>query len=227
MSFGTSWSRPCGGKQLVPGLTVRWITPILWLDRMVYTNWRNQQCQMPRPRHLARLRTRTVPRRQRQGRMALCHRDGGDRRGLSRLPARPARKPRIGHARPAFDRRGTRPGSRHTAAMTHVLAIDQGTSGTKAIVVDPDEGVVDLAEVPVHPKLSPRRRRRAGSRRTVGIGAQRGPPRPRPSRAAHPRDVAGQPGRDGTGLGPGHREAAHRRHRVAGPSRRNALRCSG
>lgn len=33
-----------------------------------------------------------------------------------------------------------------------VLAIDQGTSGTKAIVVDPDEGVVGLAERPVHPQ---------------------------------------------------------------------------
>ena len=33
-----------------------------------------------------------------------------------------------------------------------VLAIDQGTSGTKAVVVDPDHGVVGLAEVPVHPR---------------------------------------------------------------------------
>jgi glycerol kinase len=33
-----------------------------------------------------------------------------------------------------------------------VLAIDQGTSGTKAIVVDPDDGVVGLAEVDVHPR---------------------------------------------------------------------------
>lgn len=33
-----------------------------------------------------------------------------------------------------------------------VLAIDQGTSGTKAIVVDPEQGVVGLAEVPVHPR---------------------------------------------------------------------------
>lgn len=32
-----------------------------------------------------------------------------------------------------------------------VLAIDQGTSGTKAIVVDPSDGIVGLAEVPVHP----------------------------------------------------------------------------
>lgn len=33
-----------------------------------------------------------------------------------------------------------------------VLAIDQGTSGTKAIVVDPTDGVVGVAEVPVHPR---------------------------------------------------------------------------
>jgi len=33
-----------------------------------------------------------------------------------------------------------------------VLAIDQGTSGTKAIVVDPDAGVCGVAEVPVHPR---------------------------------------------------------------------------
>ena len=36
-----------------------------------------------------------------------------------------------------------------------VLAIDQGTSGTKAIVVDPEDGVVGLAEVPVHPRYLP------------------------------------------------------------------------
>ncbi|BBY26034.1 FGGY family carbohydrate kinase [Mycolicibacterium sediminis] len=33
-----------------------------------------------------------------------------------------------------------------------VLAIDQGTSGTKAIVVDPEQGVCGVAEVPVHPR---------------------------------------------------------------------------
>ncbi|WP_019634944.1 FGGY family carbohydrate kinase [Actinomadura atramentaria] len=36
-----------------------------------------------------------------------------------------------------------------------VLAIDQGTSGTKAIVVDPADGVLGLAEVPVHPDYLP------------------------------------------------------------------------
>ena len=33
-----------------------------------------------------------------------------------------------------------------------VLAIDQGTSGTKAIVVDPNDGVCGVAEFPVHPR---------------------------------------------------------------------------
>lgn len=35
--------------------------------------------------------------------------------------------------------------------MTTILAIDQGTSGTKAIVVDPDLGVLTTAEEPVRP----------------------------------------------------------------------------
>jgi glycerol kinase len=33
-----------------------------------------------------------------------------------------------------------------------VLAIDQGTSATKAIVVDPIDGVVGVAEEPIRPK---------------------------------------------------------------------------
>lgn len=36
-----------------------------------------------------------------------------------------------------------------------VLAIDQGTSGTKAIVVDPDAGVVAVAEVSIRPSYLP------------------------------------------------------------------------
>ena len=38
--------------------------------------------------------------------------------------------------------------------MTHVLAIDQGTSGTKAIVVDDTGRVVSIAEVPLRPTYS-------------------------------------------------------------------------
>ena len=36
--------------------------------------------------------------------------------------------------------------------MTFVLAIDQGTSGTKAIVVDADGAVRSLVEVALHPR---------------------------------------------------------------------------
>lgn len=39
--------------------------------------------------------------------------------------------------------------------MTTVLAIDQGTSGTKALVIDEDGEVRGLAEVPVHPNYLP------------------------------------------------------------------------
>ncbi|WP_067176934.1 FGGY family carbohydrate kinase [Microtetraspora niveoalba] len=39
--------------------------------------------------------------------------------------------------------------------MTTVLAIDQGTSGTKAVVVGPDGAVLALAEVPVRPAYLP------------------------------------------------------------------------
>lgn len=38
--------------------------------------------------------------------------------------------------------------------MTTVLAIDQGTSGTKAVVVAADGAVLGLCEVPVHPRYS-------------------------------------------------------------------------
>lgn len=41
------------------------------------------------------------------------------------------------------------------AAAGVVLAIDQGTSGTKALVVDPVDGVLAMAEVAVHPTYLP------------------------------------------------------------------------
>ncbi|GAA3481546.1 FGGY family carbohydrate kinase [Streptomyces yanii] len=39
--------------------------------------------------------------------------------------------------------------------MTAILAIDQGTSGTKAIVVDPEEGTVAIAEETIRPTYLP------------------------------------------------------------------------
>ena len=116
------------------------------------------------------------------------------------------------------------PSARRGRSGVTVLAIDQGTSGTKAIVVDPDDGVIGLAEVAVHPRYLTA----AGSSRTranccdsvLDAGraalAQAG----RPDR----RGGAGQPGRDGAGLGPGHRPAAVAGHRLAGPPRRSRLR---
>ncbi len=41
------------------------------------------------------------------------------------------------------------------AAPDAILAIDQGTSGTKAIVVDPAEGVIGFGEAPVQPTYLP------------------------------------------------------------------------
>ena len=39
--------------------------------------------------------------------------------------------------------------------MTNVLAIDQGTSGTKALVVDGDNNILGLSEHPVRPSYLP------------------------------------------------------------------------
>src|SRR5699024_6283199 len=55
---------------------------------------------------------------------------------------------RPGPARRAVDRRGTRPES----SRMRILAIDQGTSGTKAIVVDETGRVLAIAEEPLHPR---------------------------------------------------------------------------
>jgi glycerol kinase len=46
-------------------------------------------------------------------------------------------------------------GRRHNEAVTHVLAIDQGTSGTKAIVVDDCGRVVSVAEINLRPTYLP------------------------------------------------------------------------
>ena len=87
-----------------------------------------------------------------------------------------------------------------------VLAIDQGTSGTKAIVVD-DAGAVVWRSPRnrVRPSYLRRRRGRAGPRRTVRLGGRRRAPRARRGRRARGRGRAGQPGRDRAGVGPGDR----------------------
>ena len=51
-----------------------------------------------------------------------------------------------------------------------ILAIDQGTSATKAVVFGDDGETLASVEVGRHAACGPRRRRRAGPRATVGIG---------------------------------------------------------
>ena len=99
----------------------------------------------------------------------------------------------------------------------NVLAIDQGTSATKALLVGPGGEVLGRGEVPVrHPQRGGRRRggrpggavRVGGRGRAAGAGRRRGPRRTRwrwPTRA--------RPCWPGTG----DRQAAHPRDRLAGP----------
>ena len=112
--------------------------------------------------------------------------------------------------------------------MSHILAIDQGTTSSRAIVFD------------ATPRASsPRRRRssrstsrsRAGSSTIRTTSGRRSPP-PAAARSsapgigagAHRRDRHHQPARDHAGLGARHRRAARPRHRLAGPAHQRALR---
>jgi sugar (pentulose or hexulose) kinase len=99
--------------------------------------------------------------------------------------------------------------------VTFILAIDQGTSGTKAIVVDESGAVLSLAEVSLQPSY------------LEGGGVEQDPEALFASVVTAGRRAisdAGVPIADGTGLGPGHRPGAVSRDRVAGPTRRGRLR---
>ena len=86
-----------------------------------------------------------------------------------------------------------------------VLAIDQGTSATKAVVFGDDGETVASVEVAVTPRAVRGRRRRAGPRAIVGLGLPLGPPGGGGVRAAAwcGRRLR-QPGRDRAGLGSRH-----------------------
>ena len=58
--------------------------------------------------------------------------------------------------------------------MSCVLAIDQGTSGTKAIVVDDAGTVLAIEEIELHPAISGRGRR-AGAAGAAGVCSRCGP----------------------------------------------------
>ena len=111
--------------------------------------------------------------------------------------------------------------------MTHILAIDQGTTSSRAIVFDERMAVVATAAGGV-PAAFP----------AVGLGRARpGRPLVLDRRGLPRRDRAGgararrdrgdrhhQPARDHAGLGPGDRRAARAGDRLAGPPHQRALR---
>ena len=107
--------------------------------------------------------------------------------------------------------------------MTFILAIDQGTSGTKAIVVDEAAAARSLAEV----ALSPRYLEGGGVEQdpeALFDSVARGrPPCGRRGGGVDHRGGAGQPGRDGAGLGPSDRPTPLGGRRVAGPPRGGGL----
>ena len=104
-----------------------------------------------------------------------------------------------------------------------VLAIDQGTSATKAVVFGDDGETLASVEVAVTPRAVP------------GGGVEQDPEQLWDSVCAAGRDAiarAGgsvtrrrlrQPGRDRAGLGPGHRPSPEQRHLLAGSAGRDDL----
>ena len=104
--------------------------------------------------------------------------------------------------------------------MHHFLAIDQGTSGTKAIVVDEAGQVVSIAEVAVRPEYLAGGGVEQDPEALFDSVVTRGPASVgaggRSGRGGGP----GQPGRDRAGLGPRHRAPADAGGGVAGPAGR-------
>lgn len=85
-----------------------------------------------------------------------------------------------------------------------VLAVDQGTSGTKALVVCPVRGVIGSASAPVRPRYLPGGRVEVDPVTCWTRSSTRGAPHWRRRRAGGG-GGPGQPGRDRARLGPGER----------------------
>ena len=111
--------------------------------------------------------------------------------------------------------------------MSFVLAIDQGTTSSRAIVFRDDISIAAAAqqEFPAaFPGLGLGRARARGhldlDPRRLPRGAEEGGPH----RQGHRRDRHHQPARDHRGVGPRHRAGRAPRHRLAGPPHRRCLR---
>ena len=111
-----------------------------------------------------------------------------------------------------------------------VLAIDQGTSSTKALVVGDDRRSSSEAEVAVHPVAGDDGSVEIDPEAAVALGGRSRTRRARAdgsSRRARHRGRPREPGRDRAGVGPGHRAAALARARLAGPARGVGVRAPG
>ena len=128
------------------------------------------------------------------------------------------------HGADALSRAGGPGRGRYPGRAVNILAIDQGTSATKALVLGPGNEVLGSAEEPVHPASTPdggvEQDPEELYRSVLGAGTRA----LAAARAPVARDGAGQPGRDRAGLGPPLRTGADPGHRLAGSAVRGHLR---
>ena len=108
--------------------------------------------------------------------------------------------------------------------MTTVLAIDQGTSGTKAIVVDPQGRIQGLAEQALKPVYLPDGGVEQDPIQLLNSVLDAGRAAGGASGHADRHRHLGEPGGERPCLGFRDRPAALARHRLAGPPLRGTLR---
>ncbi len=100
----------------------------------------------------------------------------------------------------------------------NVLAVDQGTSATKALVIGDDGRVLGAAECPVHPSAPGDGAVEQDPGELLASVVAAGRAGARPGGGGGPRRRPRQPGGDGPRLGPRDRGAADHRVVLAGPA---------
>ena len=108
----------------------------------------------------------------------------------------------------------------------NILAIDQGTSATKALLIGPGHEVLGRAEVPVRTTAVGGDGVEADPEELWRSVASAGAQALAAARRPGGRGRAGQPGRDRARLGQGDREAAEPGDRLAGPPLGRRLRAA-
>ncbi len=111
--------------------------------------------------------------------------------------------------------------------MAYILALDQGTTSSRAILFDHEGTIRGVGPTRVRPDLSPGRVGGARSRRDLDVPdrGRRGGSGRRVASPARPRGHRyHEPAGDDPGVGPRHRRAGDERHRVAGSAHRRDVR---